>query len=104
MFPPPHSTLAPLFAAGALLTALSQASGDPLISAWFTGDSGLYARVYASTATETARTPATTWSRGAGVQSLPTYAGVSEVSYSANWVYIRTTGLASHFMGPWYLN
>ena len=36
-----------------------------------------------------------TWNHGAGIQSLPTYSGVNEVSYSANWVYIRTTvGLA----------
>ncbi len=49
-------------------------------------------------------TSVTTWSRGAGVQSAPTYAGVHQIDYSANWVYIHTTGLGSHVMGPWYLN
>ncbi len=34
----------------------------------------------------------------------PTYAGVSQVAYSANWVYIRTTGLGGHIMGPWSAN
>ena len=38
------------------------------------------------------------------MQSSPTYAGVSEIVYSASWVYIRTTGIGSHIMGPWYLD
>jgi hypothetical protein len=29
---------------------------------------------------------------------------VQEVYSSSNWVYIRSTGLGSHVMGPWYLN
>ena len=33
-----------------------------------------------------------------------TYAGINEVSYSGDWVYIRSTGLGTHIMGPWYLN
>ncbi|MEY4488913.1 MAG: hypothetical protein RIQ79_1421 [Verrucomicrobiota bacterium] len=93
-----------------LLLILSLALGslisraDPQLTSWFTTNSGSYARIYQSTAAETAGTTSTTWTRGSGTQSSPTYADVSEVSYSASWVYIRTTGLASHFMGPWYLN
>jgi hypothetical protein len=79
-------------------------NANPRITSWFTENSGQYARIYETTAAETARTSSTTWTRGQGTQSSPTYADVSEVSYSANWVYIRTTGLASHVMGPWYLN
>src|SRR5678816_976240 len=45
-----------------------------------------------------------TWSRGSISQTVPAYCGVYFVGYSANWVYIRSTGLASHIMGPWYLN
>ncbi|MEM7391524.1 MAG: YHYH protein, partial [Verrucomicrobiota bacterium] len=37
-------------------------------------------------------------------QAMPTYPGVHEISYSADWVYIRTTGLGGHIMGPWYLD
>lgn len=37
-------------------------------------------------------------------QSTPAYSGVHEVSSSASWVYIKTSGLASHLMGPWYLD
>jgi hypothetical protein len=29
---------------------------------------------------------------------------VHQVDYSTSWVYIHSTGLASHIMGPWYLN
>jgi hypothetical protein len=89
---------------GALILLLQPAAADPQLSSWHTADSGQYARIYQTTAAETARTASTTWSRGQGVQSAPTYAGVSQVSYSANWVYIRATGLAGHLMGPWYLD
>ncbi len=77
---------------------------DPQLTSWFTEDSGQYARLYQSTAAETAGVVSKTWSRGTGVQNSPTYAGVSQISYSTNWVYIRSTGLAGHIMGPWYLN
>ena len=32
------------------------------------------------------------------------YRGVQEVSYSSNWIYLRTTGFGQHIMGPWYDN
>ena len=89
------------------LTAIAFAAtahADPQLTSWYTADSGQYARIYQSTAAETAHTASTTWSRGSGTQTNPTYAGVSEIVYSASWVYIRTTGLGSHFMGPWYLD
>ena len=88
-----------------LLSLLAtSAIADPQITSWYTADSGQYARIYQTTAAESARTASTTWSRGQGTQNSPTYAGVSQISYSANWVYIRATGLASHLMGPWYLD
>lgn len=87
-----------------LALASHPASADPQLTSWHTEDSGQYARIYQTTAAETAGTVSKTWSRGTGVQSTPTYAGVSKIVYSANWVYIRATGLAGHIMGPWYLN
>jgi hypothetical protein len=86
------------------LLAAGHAMADPKLSSWYTDDSGQYARIYESTAAETSRSTSTTWSRGTGVQSSPTYAGVSKIVYSNNWVYIRATGLASHIMGPWYID
>ena len=89
-----------------LLAAVSVAPvmADPQLTSWDTSNSGKYARLYQSLADESAGIASTTWSRGAGVQSQPTYAGISQILYSANWVYIRSTGLAGYVMGPWYLN
>src|SRR5687767_8948831 len=55
---------------------------DQLLSSWYTKDSGKYARLFTSTANETAGASATTWSRGQGVQNAPSYSGVQEISYS----------------------
>ncbi|MFZ9941190.1 MAG: YHYH protein [Luteolibacter sp.] len=77
---------------------------DPQLTSWLEEDSGRYARIYQSSAAETAGNSSTTWSRGSGVQSTPTYAGVSKIVYSDTWVYIRASGLAGHLMGPWYLD
>lgn len=76
----------------------------PLLNSWFTNNSGEYARIYATLADQNAQNSVTTWSRGTGTQSSPTYSDVHQVDYSDDWVYIHTTGLASHVMGPWYLN
>ena len=87
-----------------ILIFLALASGlqaDPLLTTWYTADSGQYARIYQNAAAQSAGTTSTTWSQGGGVQTSPTYAGISQVSYSTNWVYIRTTGLAGYVMGPW---
>ncbi len=85
----------------ALITTLS---ADTQINSWYTKDSAKYARIYETEADETALNSVTTWSRGTGIQNPATYSGVHEISSNDNWVYIRTTGLASHLMGPWYLN
>jgi len=87
-----------------LLVLVTRLTATPQLSSWYTNSSGSYARIYDSTAAQNAGTAVTTWSRGQGVQSSPTYAGVHRISYSADWIYIRTTGLATHIMGPWYLN
>lgn len=77
---------------------------DAQLGSWLTEFGGVYARVYETLAAESARESATTWSRGQGVQTLPTYAGVSQVAYSEDFVYIRASGLGFHVMGPWYLD
>jgi arylsulfatase A-like enzyme len=79
---------------------------DSRISSWFTANSGEYARIYETVAAQNAVIDGsvTTWNRGAGVQTTPTYSDVQQVDYSSNYVYVHTTGLASYTMGPWYLN
>lgn len=77
---------------------------EPLITSWHTANSGEYARIYPTLADQTAQTSVTTWTRGQGTQSTPAYSDVHQVDYSTSWVYVHSTGLASHIMGPWYLN
>lgn len=77
---------------------------DPRTNSWFTANAGKYARIYTTDANKSSGTSVTTWSNGTQTQSAPAYAGVQEVYSSSNWVYVRSTGLGSHVMGPWYLN
>jgi YHYH protein len=93
-------TISLIIAGGWLAAAAAQA--DPMFTSWFTANSGKYARVYTSTANRTAGITSTTWgSASSGQYSNPTYVGVHEIDYSANWVYIRNSGLSSFVMGPW---
>lgn len=73
---------------------------EPLISSWMTTYSGKYARIYTNDTTKLSGTSVTIWSN----QTTPAYCGISSIFSSSNWVYIKTTGLGSHIMGPWYGN
>ncbi|MGC6467189.1 MAG: YHYH protein [Akkermansiaceae bacterium] len=86
------------------LSILQSAGGDPLVDSWHTSSSGSYARLFETSADEAAGNSVTTWSRGQGIQALPTYAGVHEISFDDTRVYVRSTGLGTHIMGPWYMN
>ncbi len=93
-----------IFSSLAFLGILTSGFADPQLTSWFTADSGRYARIYTNTASENSGSYVTTWSNGTETQSLPAYSGVQEIDYSSNWIYIRSTGLGFHIMGPWYLN
>ncbi len=82
--------------AGVLLGAVT-APADPLVTSWFTANTGKYARIYTSLANRTNGISTSTWTG----QTAPTYAGVHEIDYSASWVYVKDSGLASYVMGPW---
>jgi len=84
-----------------LLTSFVHA--DPQLTSWFTAGSTKYARIYKTAADRTTGNSSTTWTgqNANTTQSLPTYAGVHEISYSPNWIYIRNSGLAPYIMGPW---
>ena len=86
-----------LLASGLVMARPAAQAADPPITSWFTGNNGKYARIYTSLANRTNGISTTTWTG----QTLPAYAGVREVDYSASWVYIKTTGLGGHRMGPW---
>ena len=87
-----------------LLGAASTGFADPQLSSWFIADSGQYARLYTTTAAENSGSYVYTWSNSSFTQALPAYSGVQEIDSSSNWIYIRSTGLGFHVMGPWYLN
>jgi hypothetical protein len=93
-----------LFLCLGIIAATAQTDAVPLIDSWFTKDSGKYARIYQTTQDQMAGRSHTTWSQGDGIQNLPAYNGVQEIYSSANWVYIRSSGLAIHTMGPWYFD
>jgi len=84
------------------LATLAHAA-DPRTNSWFTTYSGQYARIYTNDVSRTNGYALTTWTNST-VQSVPAYCGVQEIYSSSNWVYIRSTGLGSFVMGPWYLN
>ena len=77
------------------------AEADPQITSWFTVDANKPAQIYRTEAERLAGQPVTTWSNGRNTQAQPAGCGVQEVLSSANWVYIRSTGLGSQVMGPW---
>jgi len=87
-----------------LATSVAAHAGDPQFESWQTANTRRYARIYETDAARLAGTAVTTWTRGATSQPTPSYAGVIQVSSSANWVYLRSTGLGTHVMGPWYGN
>ncbi|MEM0895853.1 MAG: sulfatase-like hydrolase/transferase [Verrucomicrobiota bacterium] len=91
----------------AFLLSATAAGADPMLNSWFTEFSGRYARAYTTLAQQAAQDPGTTWDHpiaGRNEQLTPTYSGVHEISYTADHVFIRTTGLGSHIMGPWFGN
>jgi hypothetical protein len=93
-----------VFIVGALSVVPRTLADDPRTNYWLTTSSGKYARIYATDADKTSGNAVSTWSRNSLSQSLPAYSGIQEIYSSASWVYLRTTGLGSHVMGPWYLN
>ena len=96
-------TLASLIAFSTAAPAVLGAA-DPRIDSWLTGHSGRYARIYTSAAAQTAGNASSTWSNGSQTQASPAYSGVQQVASSTDWIYLRTTGLGSHTMGPWPAN
>jgi hypothetical protein len=93
---------------GAFLAGPAQAQSvsDPRITTWLTANSGKYARVWETAADKNSGNAVTTWPRagltnGGGGVATKSYADVQRVAYSANHVYIQTTGLASYTMGNW---
>ncbi|HEX4086118.1 MAG TPA: YHYH protein [Chthoniobacteraceae bacterium] len=88
-----------LFCAGALC-----AQADPQLSCWITQYSGKYGRIYENEAALLSGSSVTTWTSTNGMltQAAPAYVGVQTIQYSADWIYITTSGFGPYTMGPWY--
>jgi hypothetical protein len=93
--------LAPMVITLTAMMFTSANAADPYVDSWFTTYSAKYARIYTTDVNRTNGASVTTWSNGSQTQSLPAYSGVQEVYSSTNWVYVRSTGLGAHVMGPW---
>ena len=77
---------------------------DPQITSWFIVHSGQFAQIYRTDAEKFSGRSKTTWSNGRQSQLHPAFCGVQEILSSTNWIYVRSTGLGSQIMGPWYLD
>ncbi|MEQ1853170.1 MAG: YHYH protein [Chthoniobacteraceae bacterium] len=92
-----------------LLVCASAVHADPILTSWFTENSGVLARVIQS---GTLTTPVTTWpaagvtnnNTGGAAQTVPAYADVQRIRYTATDVYINASGFGSYTMGPWFNN
>src|SRR5688572_29481445 len=78
-------------------SGVAQAADSQTLTNWFTTNSAKYARVYKTTTAQANGTTGTTWTN----QASPVYSDIQVIQYSANWVYVQYSGLASHVMGPW---
>jgi autotransporter-associated beta strand protein len=92
----------------AVNVTVSASASVPQLTSWYTANTGKYARIYETDAEAVAGTSKTTWTRTTGgftlAQTTPTYAGPTQIDYSASWVYVRTPSLGTYTMGPWYDN
>jgi hypothetical protein len=77
---------------------VSGSSTVPAITQWLTKYANTYAKVISES--NVSAGAQTTWS---GTTS-PVDADVQQVRYSSDYVYVNVPGLASHIMGPWYLD
>jgi arylsulfatase A-like enzyme len=89
-------------------TAPANVLGLPLETAWQKRTGAEYARIYTTQTRALAGQSNTTWApSGAvrnGTQSVPVYAGIESIRVSANWVYVKGSGLPYYTMGPWYFD
>lgn len=97
------TTIERIAASAVFLAVLSllPAAEDPRTNSWLTTYTSQYARIYTNNAMKVSGTSLTAWSNGSQTQASPAYAGVQGVYSSSNWVYIQTSGLGQHVMGPW---
>lgn len=71
--------------------------GDPVeLASWVQAAQTEYAKII--NGTNVSAGPVTTWSN----QLTPETADIQKISYSTDWTYVDSSGLASYVMGPWF--
>ncbi len=82
--------------------------GTPLETSWQTVTGAEYARIFRTQAAALSGSSVTTWAPSGmvrnGTQATPVYGGIESVRVSANWVYVKGSGLPHYTMGPWYFD
>lgn len=81
---------------------------EPLATSWVTVEGAKYARIYKTQADALAGNSVSNWIPSGrvtgGGQTNPAYAGVQSIRVSTNFVYVQSSALARHVMGPWYFD
>jgi hypothetical protein len=80
--------------------AIVTASVSPNLTTWLLKYTTQYAQILYDSAANVVTGPVTTWTG----MTTATDADVQTISSSSNYVYLQTSALASHMMGPWYNN
>jgi hypothetical protein len=76
----------------------SSSSSAPQVVSWFLQNTAQDAEILDEL--DLSAGPVSTWFGNPS----PTYADVQEIQYSSDYVYVSMSGMASHLMGPWYLD
>lgn len=88
--------------------ATANPQNTPLETQWQKVVGAEYARIYTTQARALAGIANTTWTPNGpvtgGGQATPSYAGIESIRVSANWVYVKGSGLPHYTMGPWYFD
>lgn len=90
-----------------LLSAL-YLKADPQLTSWFTENSDDFAQVRE----QSGSTLVTTWpaaglsnlNNGGASQATSVRSDIQRIAYTGNNLYLESSGLASHVMGPWFNN
>jgi hypothetical protein len=67
---------------------------------WLLTYTSQYAQILYDSTSNVVTGPVTTWTG----QTSQVFADIQTIQYSATYVYLSMSGLASHMMGPWYNN
>lgn len=90
------------------VSAAAASRAEPLVTSWMTIEGAQYARIYKTQTDALAGVSVSNWFTGGrivnGAQTNPVYAGIQSIRVSTNFIYVQSSAMAHHVMGPWYLD